>query len=163
MKKVFRDAVIVTLVSGLIGLAANLVHPKAIPFLAREDYQILVPCPEPGGEVSPLEPGNSDLQRDDSFVIDARDSDIFATWHFKGAISVPFDYLDPTPEETIKRVADEIARMKARRVVVYGDGDTPDTGEQLGKEISGHGIKNVFFLKGGAPALRGGQSSGGGQ
>jgi hypothetical protein len=67
---------------------------------------------------------------------------------------VPFDYLDPTPEKTIQDLARRIASSGAKRVVVYGDGDEPDTGEQLGKEISGKGIKNVFFVKGGAPALR---------
>jgi hypothetical protein len=38
-------------------------------------------------------------------------------------------------------------------VIVYGDGGRPDSGEYLGKEISGRGIKNVYFIRGGAPAV----------
>jgi len=50
----------------------------------------------------------------------------------------------------------EVAVGKSRSlgVVVYGDGDMPDTGEWLAKELSGHGIKHVVFVNGGAPELR---------
>ena len=30
------------------------VSPLPIPLVAKEPYRILVPCPEPGGEVTPL-------------------------------------------------------------------------------------------------------------
>jgi hypothetical protein len=46
-------------------------------------------------------------------------------------------------------------------VVVYGDGGAPDTGELLAREISGHGIKHVFFVEGGAPELRSSERPGG--
>ena len=38
-------------------------------------------------------------------------------------------------------------------MVVYGDGGDPDSGEQWAALLSGAGIKNVVFVKGGAPAL----------
>ena len=69
-------------------------------------------------------------------------------------MNVPFDYLDPTPKDVLKNLARKIAVSGARRVIVYGDGDIPDTGEQLGREIAGYGIRNVFFLRGGAPVLK---------
>ncbi|MFH1131634.1 MAG: hypothetical protein V1754_09875, partial [Pseudomonadota bacterium] len=69
--------------------------------------------------------------------------------------NITFDYLDPIPKEVLQDLARRIASSKAQRVVVYGDGQNPDSGEQLGKELSIHGIKNIFFIKGGAPMLRG--------
>ena len=69
-------------------------------------------------------------------------------------MNVPYDYLDPTPPQVLRELARAIARSRARRVVVYGDGDRPDSGEQLAREISGHGIRNVCFIVGGAPALQ---------
>jgi hypothetical protein len=52
-------------------------------------------------------------------------------------------------------LARSIAASGASRVVVYGDGGRPDSGEHLGREISGRGIKNVFFVRGGAAAVLG--------
>lgn len=69
-------------------------------------------------------------------------------------MNVPYDYLDPTPGSVIEELARRIARSKAQRVYVYGDGEDPDSGEQLAREISGKGVRNVFFVRGGAPALQ---------
>ena len=161
MGRLFRDAVITTAISMAIGLAVNLVHPEPIPYVARQAYEVTVPCPEPGGEVLAFEPNDPALFWGDTFVIDARSERAFSLRHVDGAVNVPFDYLDPTPAETLQNLAREIAGSGARRVVVYGDGDAPDTGEQLGREISGYGIRNVFFLRGGAPALTGVDDKGG--
>ncbi len=38
-------------------------------------------------------------------------------------------------------------------MVVYGDGGDPDSGEQLARELAGKGIRNVGFVRGGAPAI----------
>ncbi len=159
--KLFREALVVSFAFSAIGLLVNLVHPNKIPYVAKQAYEILVPCPEPGGKVTPLAPNREERFYEDAFLVDARSKEDFATWHFLSATNVPFDYLDPTPKETIQALAKEIARSRAQKVLVYGDGDTPDTGEQLGKEISGYGIKNVFFLKGGAPRLRALTAAGG--
>ena len=49
-----RDAILITLIASGVGAGINLVHPERIPFVARQHYQTLVPCPEPGGEVTAL-------------------------------------------------------------------------------------------------------------
>ncbi len=152
-----RDALLLTAVCSGLGLAVNAwFHPESIPLLAEEEYETLVPCPEPGGEVTPIQPDDPQIQAESTFAVDARAEAAFDDWHLEGAMRVTYDYLDPTPEEVIEELARRIARSRAQRVVVYGDGDDPDTGEQLGREISGKGIKNVFFVQGGAPALRAG-------
>ncbi len=158
-----RDAVVATVVFSALGLAVNLVHPERIPFVAEKEYEILVPCPEPGGEVGALEPGDEVLSERSTFVVDARSREAFDKWRYRAAANVTYDYLDPTPPEILQELARSIARSGARRVAVYGDGDRPDTGEQLAKEISGHGIKNVSFIRGGAPALKSASSAGGGE
>ncbi len=156
-----RDAVIVAGISFAVGLVVNLVRPDAIPFITDQPYELFVPCPEPGGEVTPMAADAPALLADDSFVLDARSKQEFDAWRLRQAINISYDYLDPTPQETLRDLAETIARSRAKRVVVYGDGDTPDTGEQLAKEISGHGIKHVFFVEGGAPELRSSGKPGG--
>ena len=157
-----RDALIATAAFSVVGLLANLVHPERIPFIAEKEYEILVPCPEPGGEVSVIQPDDPVLQDQSTFVVDARPGEAFEKWSFRDAANVTYDYLDPTPPEVLQQLARSIARSGARRVAVYGDGDRPDTGEQLAKEISGHGIKNLSFIEGGAPALQSAATRAGG-
>jgi hypothetical protein len=151
---VLRDAVIVTGASFVVGLLVALVHPEAIPFIADQEYEVFVPCQVPGGETTPLQANAPALLADDTFLVDARSKREFDRWRLRQAINIPYDYLDPTPRETLRDLANTIARSGAKRVVVYGDGAIPDTGEHLAKEISGHGIKHVFFVVGGAPELR---------
>lgn len=159
--RAFRDGLLITLATALVALGVNVVHPRRIPFVAAKPYEILVPCPEPGGPVKALAATEPRVRDARSFRVDARMKEDFAKWHLPGAMNVPFDYLDPTPKKQLRALAAAAARSKAIRVVVYGDGDDPDSGEQLGKEISGSGIKNVFYVRGGAKALRGAATTGG--
>ena len=161
MAGVLMDAVIFAGISFAVGLVVNLVRPDAIAFIADQPYELFVPCPEPGGEVTPMAADAPALLADDTFVVDARSKQEFDAWRLRQAINIPYDYLDPTPQETLRDLAETIARSRAKRVVVYGDGAAPDTGEQLAKEVSGHGIKHVFFVEGGAPGLRSSQGAGG--
>jgi hypothetical protein len=161
MGVVLRDAVITAGISFAVGLLVNLARPDAIRFIADQPYELFVPCPEPGGEVTPIAADAPAVLADDTFVVDARSKEEFEAWRLRRAINIPYDYLDPTPKETLKELARTIARSRAKRVLVYGDGDTPDTGEQLAREVSGHGIKHVFFVEGGAPELRSSEGGGG--
>jgi len=133
-----------------IGLAVNGVRGDGIPLVQRTEYQILVPCPETTGDVETLLAGDSTLHDTRTLLVDARSGVEYERWHMPGATNVPFDYLDPTDPAAIHAMASS----GARRVVVYGDGEDPDSGEQLAKELSGKGIRNVGFVVGGATALR---------
>jgi hypothetical protein len=152
-KRTFVEACLIVVACAALAPLINAFHPRGIPLVAHKEYETLVPCPEPGGEVLALEASDPALHDRASFFVDARGAEQAARWRYREAVSVPYDYLDPTPEETLKELARSIARSGAQRVVVYGDGDDPDTGELLGREISGHGIRNVHFVRGGAPAL----------
>ncbi len=150
-----RDAALVTLVSGVAAVAINgLWHPEGIPLVAKRAYEILVPCPEPSGEVSRLDAGDPRLDQRETFLIDARALEEHTAWRLRDSVRVTYDYLEPTPKSVIRQLARRIAASRAQRVAVYGDGDEPDTGEQLAREIASHGIKHVFHVAGGAPALK---------
>jgi hypothetical protein len=157
-----RDALVVTAAASLLGVVVNAtVHPEPIPFIAEQAYQILVPCPEPGGPVQAVEPADPLVSAETTMRVDARAANELERWHLPDAMSIPYDWLDPTPEARIDDLAGEIASSRAHNVVVYGDGGDPDTGEWLGKELSATGIKHVHFVTGGAPALRRAATSGG--
>ena len=150
------EAALVAVAAAAAALVFNAVRPAGgLALVARAPYQILVPCPEPGGPVEPLPANGPELTAGRTFLLDARPAEDFDRHHLPGAVHLPYDWLDPVPDDLLQALVETIAASGATRVVVYGDGGAPDSGEYLGREISGRGIKNVFFVAGGAPALLG--------
>jgi hypothetical protein len=133
----------------VVAIAVNGVRSEGVPFIQKEAYEILVPCPETKGTATAFAPDTALLFDHRVAIIDARPTEAFQRWHLAWALNVPYNYLEPTQPAIIRR----IAASGAREVLVYGDGDDPDSGEQLARELAGKGIKNVGFVKGGAPAL----------
>jgi len=148
-----RDAAVLVLLCAGIAFAFNALRREGIPLVQKIEYEILVPCPETLGEADPV-PADSPLLTDGrTLLLDARSPEEHARWSREGSWNVPFDYLSPTDPAVVKR----IASSKAARVVVYGDGADPDSGEQLAREIAGRGIRNVGFVPGGAVSLKAGE------
>jgi len=145
-----RDAAIVTVLSAVLALGVNLVRADGIPLVASEPYEIYVPCPEPSGEIFVIAPAEVRWGADRELIIDARPAGEFEQWHAPGARNVPFDFLDPVADEVIE----ELIATRSARVVVYGDGDRPDTGEELASELSGRGMLHVHYVPGGVDAVR---------
>jgi rhodanese-related sulfurtransferase len=158
LRRTVSDAGFIVLTGIVVALAANFFRADGLPLVARTPYLTLVPCPEPGGPVEVLDAGSPEVASPKSFLVDARSRSEFDTRHLPGAVNVHYDWLDPLPEASLAELARSIAASGATRVVVYGDGGRPDSGEYLAKEISGRGIKNVHFIRGGAPATLGVQT-----
>lgn len=151
LRRTLLDACLIVLTGIVVALAVNLLRVDGLPLVARTPYSTLVPCPEPGGPVETLDAGSPEVASPRSYLVDARSQSEFDTQRLPGAVNVHYDWLDPLPEGTLAELARSIAASGATRVVVYGDGGRPDSGEYLAKEISGRGIKNVHFIRGGAP------------
>lgn len=143
-----RDALLVTILAAAVGLAFNWMNKDGIPLVAERPYEIFVPCPEPLGEVKPVRPGDA-LLKERIVLIDARPKAEYERWHAPGAMHLEFDYLSPVSPDAVRRVA----ATGALAVVVYGDGGSPDSGQELARELAGRGVRNVHYLRGGAPAL----------
>jgi len=149
-KVILRDALIGVAVSAALALGSNAMRSeRRLPLIAERDYQVLVPCPEAQRPAQPISPAALTVNDPRQLLVDARDAEAFARWHLPGAISIPYDYLEPRPEEQ------RVLRSGVGRVVVYGDGEEPDSGQQLANAFSSRGVKNVFYVRGGAPALKG--------
>lgn len=146
-----RDAAIIVVISLILSVSVNAIRSTgAIALVAEEEYQVLVPCPEHEGKPAEAAAAATvKLGEEGVLMVDARDV-AKGQWSVAGAVSIPYDFLEPTSPEILRKVLDS----RAKRVVVFGDGDNPDTGEQLASELSGHGIRNVVFVQGGAPALK---------
>lgn len=148
------EALAIAAVAGTLGLLSQASwHPQPLPWIADEPYETLVPCPEQRRRVQGLE-AVAVLSSPRVLFIDARPRAAFAAWHQAGALHLPYDFLQPTPADELQAVARHLARRAARRVVVYGDGEQPDSGSLLAEDLAAHGLRHVFYLRGGAAALR---------
>jgi rhodanese-related sulfurtransferase len=147
--RVLRDASLIAAGCALLGLAFNAARPHGLPLIARQAYAILVPCPEVGGEATALAPADPRLTQPGTLVLDARSPAAFAAWHLPQAKSLPYDYLASVAQKQIQAILDSSPTL----VAAYGDGEDPDSGRELAKEIGSKGIRNVFYVEGGAPAL----------
>ena len=156
---ILRDAVIAAAILACIGLFVNAVRPDGLPFIADKPYDIFVPCPETLGTVEMIAPTDPLIFDETTFLIDARTQEDYDVWHLKDALCITFDYLDPIPEKELKNITMNIAQSGKARLVIYGDGNGKKgtMGFELGRELAGHGIKNVFVVEGGADALKGGK------
>jgi len=145
-----RDALVALVVCAGVGSAVNALRPHGLAFVQRTEYQILVPCPEGTGEAPGMAADDPAVWETRTLLVDARSAAEHGRWHAPGSTNLPFDYLEPAPKAAVQR----LAGSGAARVVVFGDGGDPDSGEQLARELAGAGIRNVFFVEGGAPRLQ---------
>ena len=144
VSKVVRDAVSIVGLASTLGFAVNALRPNgSIPLIQRRPYDIIVPCPEPVGEALSMAPDDVRLRDASSLVIDAQSSTAFGVYHLPQAINLPFDWLGPPVVNEVKDVAQRVARSKAKQVIVYGDGDDPDSGREWARLLAGGGIKHV--------------------
>jgi rhodanese-related sulfurtransferase len=150
LRTAVRDAALVAALCVVVSLAVNGVRTGGIPVVAREPYQILVPCPDEHGESEPMEAADPRLHAKGTVVVDAREKKDFDAWHLPGARNVTYDFLDPVSAKAVG----ELVADGAALVVVYGDGGDPDSGRELAREIAGRGVRNVHHVTGGATALQ---------
>ena len=154
VRRIVRDAAIIVLVGGLCGIVANLVPRKTqLLWVQTKPYDIVVPCPEPVGQVTAVTAESATLRDFTTLVIDARSANEFAAWHWAGAVNVPFDWLGPPVAEDVKQLAKRVTASNSKRILVYGDGDNPDSGREWARLLAGGGIRNVSYVEGGAPVL----------
>jgi hypothetical protein len=154
LRSILRDAALVVLFSAVAAFALNGLRTdeEGLAWVADKEYDILVPCPEPLEEIGATAPADAvrAATQAGTLFVDAREEEVFDVWHPDGAMNVAFDYLAPTPQCLIR----QIIRGGARRVLVYGDGDSPDSGHELGRELAANGIRNITYVEGGAATLQ---------
>ncbi len=156
MGRTVREALLIALVASGIALTVNGVRAHGLRLVARGEFEILVPCPEPSGSAAAIQASDPRLRDVKTLLVDARPPEDYMAWHWTSALNVPFDWLAEHDriELDARDLARRIARTGKHAVVVYGDGDDPDSGQQWALLLSAAGIRNVAYVQGGCPALR---------
>lgn len=136
-------AFIICILAALTAILVNIIRENSLPFIAEDEYKIFVPCPEPSGEVSftTIEEVMDNLS-ENTLLVDARSKELFEEGHLPDAVNIPFDFLYPLSEEDIQILLDRAPN----KIIVYGDTDRVNIGEQQAKIIASEGFNNVFFI-----------------
>lgn len=137
MNTTAKQAGFILLASAVVAVAANLVHPRRIPWV--QDWSSHVEARAKRDEIHmiPLSVALEKLQSSETVFVDARPQREFETGHIAGAISIPLDAMDEQFEQ-IGRLVDS-----GRELVVYCSGRTCDDALLLAKELKVIGATNL--------------------
>ncbi len=134
---------VILLVSGVVALVANSVHPRKIPWVQDWSHQVEAKAASKKIKAIPLSVALERFKTGQSVFVDARSSSDFAAGHVAGAVSVPFESFD----EYFSAVAELIDSGK--ELVVYCSSRECDDALLLASELQSMGYSNlVLFVDG---------------
>ncbi len=143
MKPTFKRVGIILLVSGVVAVVANSVHPRKIPWVQDWSSQVEAKAKEHKLKVIPLASSLEKFQTEDSVFIDARSEHEFSRGHIPGALSVPIQSL----EEHFALIAGLIDSN--RELVIYCRNRDCDDSLLLAIELQAMGADNmVLYIDG---------------
>lgn len=127
----------------VLAVAANLVHPRRIPWMQDWSGQVEARAAKMGISVAPLLTVREKFENREVLFIDARSAFAFAEGHIPGAVSIPFDALDESLETIIGLIG------SGREVVVYCTDRKCDDALLLANELKAMGAsKLVLYVDG---------------
>jgi len=152
---VFRQIIIIIVLSSLLGVIANLVSPNGIPFVGKYrslsggDGPIVPPAAEAGDppfiavDVAEMEFSNHDIK-----FIDSRDPEEFECGTIPGSINIPFEYM---PESGLNHYIDSALGGLPLDfpLIIFCSGEECDLSLHLGRNMQDMGYTNLFIFFGG--------------
>ena len=143
MSTIFRRIGIILLVSGVVTVVANSVHPQRIPWVQDWSRQVEAQAAKQDIKVIPLTVALEKFRSGDSLFVDARSAGHFTKGHISGAVSVPFEQFD----ELFPVIVDLID--SGRELVVYCSNRECDDALLLASQLKEIGSSNaVLYIDG---------------
>jgi rhodanese-related sulfurtransferase len=134
MRRTIQRALLIVLASATMGLLANAVHPKRIPYLRPPKS---LPKPE---ETSALDKVQALWSSGAAIFLDARPPGQYAAGHIPMAFNLPADEFD----QHFQRVAPMLSQTMP--IVVYCDGEECDLSHRVRERLLQLGYADVHIL-----------------
>jgi rhodanese-related sulfurtransferase len=129
--------------AAILGTAAQLLGPQAIPWMERHSQRIEVRAMQAGLTIVDVENARAILKAGEYLVFDARRAAEFDAGHLPGAVSFPYE----SREEGYNEMAALL--QPAQPVLVYCSGRECDDALLLGEFLKNQGSQEVsLFLEG---------------
>ncbi len=134
----------------IIAFVANTILGNRIPFIGNwpsisgSDSIIVPPSAEEGDPpFISLDEAATKFQSKGILFIDAREPEDYELGHIKGAVNLPYDYMEDYWDKVLKDVPFD------KEIVVYCSGNECESSLFLGREMADKGYKDVFIFYGG--------------
>ncbi|MDF7823127.1 rhodanese-like domain-containing protein [Pontiellaceae bacterium B12227] len=128
---------IILLVSGMLALVANLVHPRRIPWVQSWSNHVEAKARKAEIRVIPFSVALQKFQTSEVVFMDARPAGEFEAGHISGAVSMPFQSL----EEQFPMIGNLI--NSGKELVVYCSNRECDDSLVLATELKAMGAENL--------------------
>jgi rhodanese-related sulfurtransferase len=141
--KISGQALCVIMVSTALAFAVNALRPLPLSLVMpfAPEYRCST-IPQSGLPVR-VEPALTMFGRGDVLFVDARPSQTFEKGHIEKARNIPYSFLDPVGEETVR----ELKRYKS--VIVYCNRKDAQVSMTMAGELSQEGVTGATYLEGG--------------
>lgn len=138
MRAILKRVGIMLLLSGVVALVANSVHPQKIPWIQSWSNHVEAKARKAGIKVVPLSVALQKFQSLENIVfIDARPAEEFEAGHISGAVSLPFQSLEEK-FPTIGNLLDS-----GKELIVYCKNRECDDALMLATELQAMGAENL--------------------
>ena len=137
MKTTAKQIIVILLVSGVVTVVTNSLHPRRIPWVQDWSGQVEAQAVKQDIKVIPLAIALGKHRSGESIFIDARSADHFAQGHISGAVSVPFDRFDDSVPFIIELID------SGKELVVYCSSRVCDDALLLARELRALGCSNA--------------------
>jgi len=141
---------LIIIFSIIIAFAANTILGNRIPLIGKwpsisgSDSIIVPPSAEEGDPpFISLDEAATKFQSKRIVFIDAREPEDYETGHIRGAVNLPYDYMEDYWDKVLKDVP------LNKEIVVYCSGNECESSLFLGREMAYKGYKDVFIFYGG--------------
>ena len=128
---------IILLLSGVVALVANSVHPRKIPWVQSWSNHVEAKARKAGVKVVPFSVALQKFQSLDVVFVDARPVDEFAQGHISGAVSLSFQSLEEQ-FPTLGNLLDS-----GQELIVYCSNRECDDSLMLATELKAMGVEKL--------------------
>ncbi len=143
MKSTAKQIGIILLVSSVLAVAANVVHPRRIPWILDWSNQLEARAADNKIPVIPFAVAQRRVQAETSVFVDARPAGEFFNGHIPGAVSLPFEALDEHGELLIGLID------SGQELIIYCSNRECDDALLLAQELKVIGATNLtLFIDG---------------
>jgi rhodanese-related sulfurtransferase len=140
--KVAFQALIIVILSSLLGISSNLIRRDQISFISHSSDFVKE---RKTGDSMSLEQAKERFDNGTGFFIDARSDEDYSKGHILNALNLPEEDLD----RRIDEVRGLIPEDSEITVIVYCDGEECDSSNRLAERLKTYGYTNVRVFFGG--------------
>ena len=141
--KISVQALCVVLFSAVLAFAVNALRPAPLSLVMPFPPEYRCQTTPRSGAPTRLKVALSMFGREDTVFIDARPLREFDKGHIQSARNIPYSFVDPVGEQTIR----ELKRYKA--VIIYCNRKDAQVSMTMAGELSEEGVAAVSYLEGG--------------